>query len=117
MGKETSRAVQYCTNSKEMIPTTEITEQAVADIRKLDDWDAAALFDARLIELEKAARHSFIEMGIVCLEVRKRELWKLIEASDWIEMDQETSRVVQRCTNSKETSRVVQYVALTATSR
>jgi hypothetical protein len=91
MSKETSGVVVKDFTTQ----TIEITEQAVADIRKLDDWDAAAILDRRLIELEKAAKRSFIEMGITCLEVKKRELWKLIEAPDWIEMDQETSGAVQ----------------------
>lgn len=79
MDQETSGvvAVQYC--------TIELDEQAVADIRKLDDWDAAVIYDARLVELEKVAKRGFIEMGLICLEVKKRELWKLIEAPDWID--------------------------------
>jgi hypothetical protein len=44
--------------------TVEITEQAVADIRKLDDSDAAAILDRRLIELERMAKRSFVEMGL-----------------------------------------------------
>jgi hypothetical protein len=53
MDQETSGVgVQYC--------TIELDEQAVADIRKLDDWDAAAIYDARLVELEKVTKRSFV---------------------------------------------------------
>jgi hypothetical protein len=82
MGQETSQVVQHV---GQLAGLTEITEANLSATRKLDDWDAAELFDTRLIELEKMARHSFVEMGLVCLEVQKRELWKLIVAPDWID--------------------------------
>lgn len=75
MSQET--LVQYC--------TAEITEQVVTDIRKLDDWDAAAIYDSRLVELERTAKRGFIEMGIICLEVKRRELWKKLIAPTWID--------------------------------
>jgi hypothetical protein len=79
MGKETSGIkVQH-------VALVEITEENLPATRRMDDWDAAALFDGRVIELEKMAKRGFIEMGLVCNEVRTRELWKLIEAPDWID--------------------------------
>lgn len=74
-------AVQRCTDPADK----EITEGDIVVLRKVDDVQAADIYDARLIALERGAKRSFIEMGMICLEVTKRELWRRIVAPDWID--------------------------------
>lgn len=69
--------VQYC--------TAEITDEVSDEIREMEDSVAASIYDARLVELEKTAKRSFIEMGIICLEVKRRNLYRQLIAPDWID--------------------------------
>ena len=70
--------VQRCTDAE-----MEFTEQDIANLRTTDDLVAADLYDARLMALEKLTKRTFIEIGMICLEVKRRELWKKIIAPDW----------------------------------
>lgn len=54
----------------------EITEQDIVNLRIVDDNDAAELYDNRLIVLERMTKRSFLEVGMICLEVTRRDLWK-----------------------------------------
>lgn len=68
--------------AKSDIGLVEITENDIANLRSMDDADAAEIFDLRLIELERFAKRSFIEMGIICVEVKRRDLWRMIVGPD-----------------------------------
>lgn len=70
--------------ANQMLPATaapqsaEIDELRIMGLRNLPDADAAAVFDARLRELERQYKRSFVERGFILLEVQERELWRHI---------------------------------------
>lgn len=60
----------------------EITEKDILNLREIDDLEAADIYDARVRRLERQNRRSFIEMGMICLEISDRELWKKLVSSE-----------------------------------
>lgn len=63
--------------------TTELTEDDILRLRKADAWTTAEIYDARLREMERQHRRSFVEMGMICLEVSDQELWKKLIVPDY----------------------------------
>lgn len=55
-----------------------ITETDIERMRSMDDIEAADIYDARVIVIEDSTRWTFIELGLICMEVTRRELWKRI---------------------------------------
>ena len=53
----------------------EITEQRMEVIREMRDEDAARVLDYRTVAIEGITKRSFIEMGLICHEMDRRELW------------------------------------------
>lgn len=56
----------------------EITEKDIQNLRDVDDLEAADIFDARIRRLEARHRATFVEMGLILMEVEDRELWKVL---------------------------------------
>lgn len=56
----------------------EITEARMDNIRAMRDEDAARVLDYRVKAIERATKRSFIEMGVICSEMKKRELWAVL---------------------------------------
>jgi hypothetical protein len=84
MGQETLVRDQKASIVRQLDSSTrEITAEIVASLREMDDVQAAYIFDGRMVALERQAKRSFIEMGVICLEVQRRELWKRLIAPDW----------------------------------
>jgi hypothetical protein len=54
---------------------TEITAEEVAMLRKASDLDAAETYDKRLRHLERQSKRTFVERGVILLEVEERSLW------------------------------------------
>jgi hypothetical protein len=52
-----------------------ITDLTLIRLRSLPEMDAAVLLDTRLRCLEAEFKRSFLEMGIICVEVQERRLW------------------------------------------
>ena len=63
-------AVQYFTP-----PADEITEKDIMNLREGDDEEAARVLDERVAVIESTTRRSFIELGMICREMRDRLLW------------------------------------------
>jgi hypothetical protein len=59
-----------------------ITELSLVGLRCLPDVDAAVLLDARLRALEADYKRSFVERGIILIEVQERALWRSLCALD-----------------------------------
>lgn len=53
----------------------EITEARMDLIRAMQDEDAARVLDYRVKAIETATKRSFIEMGLICHEMKIRSLW------------------------------------------
>ena len=56
----------------------EITESRMDNIRAMRDEDAARVLDCRVKAIERSTKRSFIEMGVICSEMKKRELWAVL---------------------------------------
>jgi len=54
--------------------SNEITEQEIIAMRSWDDIEAADRFDARTVELESFNKRSYIELGMILVEVEDRKL-------------------------------------------
>ncbi|HTF72450.1 MAG TPA: hypothetical protein VK638_58255 [Edaphobacter sp.] len=63
--------VQSCTPAM----WQEITEKDILNLRELDDEEAARILDERTGVIESTTRRSFIELGMICREMRERMLW------------------------------------------
>jgi hypothetical protein len=74
MGK--TAIVQYRTEDQ-----SEITEKRMDTIRAMRDEDAARVLDYRVKAIESATKRSFIEMGLICHEMKRRELWATLTDS------------------------------------
>jgi hypothetical protein len=57
-------------------PACELSEADIVRLREVDDSDAADIYDARTRAIEGATRRAFVELGMICLEVSRRELWR-----------------------------------------
>jgi hypothetical protein len=55
--------------------TREITERDILNLREADDEEAARVLDERTAVIESTTRRSFIELGLICREMRDRLLW------------------------------------------
>lgn len=53
----------------------EIDEKRLDNIKAMRDEDAARVLDYRVKAIERSTRRSFIEMGVICHEMKRRELW------------------------------------------
>lgn len=56
----------------------EITEEDVVALREMDDLDAADIYDARARAIERIAKRTFAELGLICMEMTERKLWAKI---------------------------------------
>lgn len=56
----------------------EITERDLENIREMDDLDAADLLDGRVQRLEVMTKRTFVELGLICLEMIRRNLWSKV---------------------------------------
>jgi hypothetical protein len=56
----------------------DVTESSLIQLRGMDDTDAAIFLDARLRELEAQWKRTFIERGLILLEMEQRLLWKYL---------------------------------------
>lgn len=54
----------------------EIDEHALAELRALDELDAATIIDERVRYIETATRRHFVETGLLVLEMEERQLWR-----------------------------------------
>jgi len=68
---EAEAQVQCCTT----LAPGEITERDLMRLREADDDEAARVLDERTEAIESATRRSFIELGMICREMRERLLW------------------------------------------
>lgn len=59
----------------QQVDDAEITESRMDNIRQMRDEDAARVLDYRVKAIERSTRRSFIEMGVICHEMKRRELW------------------------------------------
>jgi hypothetical protein len=59
----------------ESLALREITERDIENLRGIDDLDAADIYDARMRALEAQTRRSYVEIGLICVEMRERSLW------------------------------------------
>ena len=53
-----------------------ITELVLVRLRSIDEQEAADVLDARMRVLEASWKRTFIERGLILLEVESRELWR-----------------------------------------
>lgn len=74
----------------------EITEKDIENLRECDDNEAARVLDSRLIVLELTTRRSFIEIGLICLEVKNRSLWAKFEEGNGVPFHSWEAYVTQR---------------------
>lgn len=72
MSQRETTAVQQWTDPA----MKEITEADIVNLRTVDEIQAADIFDARVRYLERYTRRSFVEVGMICQEVEKRDLWR-----------------------------------------
>lgn len=56
----------------------EITERDIATLREVDDYQAAEIYDARVRYLEGFHKRTFVEIGLILVEVEERTLWNKI---------------------------------------
>lgn len=56
----------------------ELDDAKIRTLRSMPDAEAATVLDGRLRELERQYKRSFVERGLILLEVEQRELWKHI---------------------------------------
>jgi hypothetical protein len=60
----------------------EITESRLIELRRDDDQVAAEVLQCRAKALEVATKRSFIEIGLICHEMRERGLWAKLSEGD-----------------------------------
>ena len=60
------------------VSTAAVTELALVQLRSMPDLDAAAFLDARLRCLEADYKRTFVERGVILIEVQERSLWRLL---------------------------------------
>ena len=56
----------------------EITEADILNLRDVDELQAADIFDARVRRLEARHRATFVEMGLILMEMEDRELYRVL---------------------------------------
>ena len=61
-----------------MAPTMSLNSFSILHVRSLEDSDAAYALDTRLRLIDWGYRRSFVERGLILLEVEERQLWKLM---------------------------------------
>jgi hypothetical protein len=53
-----------------------VTELSLLQLRSMPEEKAAAFLDLRLRALEDAWKHSYVERGLILIEVQDRQLWR-----------------------------------------
>jgi hypothetical protein len=80
----------------------ELDENKIQSLRAMPDAEAAAIFDGRMRELERQYKRSFVERGLILLEVEQRELWKHLIDSETKEAFASMERwIVNAATHSR----------------
>ncbi len=59
-----------------------ITEASLVQLRSVPDEQAALALDSRLRVLEEAYKRSFVERGIILVEMKQRALWRYLVDPD-----------------------------------
>jgi hypothetical protein len=81
-GHNASQAKKEPKASTALAVAGEITEQEIITMREWDDLEAADRFDARTVELESFNKRSYIELGMILVEVEDRKLHtKIVDPS------------------------------------
>jgi len=91
--------------------TGEITDHDLINLRGADIGEAAMVIDARVRQIEKQTRSNFVELGLLCLEVKNRDLWAKLT-------DTETGCIFHSCddwmSSALNVSRSSAYAAMKA---
>lgn len=69
----------------EVTPLTtlgEITERDILNLRTVDNLDAADVFDKRIRVMEQQHKRSFVERGMILVEMETRQLWSVLVDPD-----------------------------------
>jgi hypothetical protein len=67
-----------------ILDSAQITELALITLRSIPEEQAASILDSRLRVLEDAWKRSYIERGIILVEVQERGLWRLLAGLDGV---------------------------------
>lgn len=62
--------------------TGELTQDDLIALRASGDEEAACAIDVRVRCIERTTRHNFVELGMLCLEAKNRDLWAKLTDPD-----------------------------------
>jgi hypothetical protein len=87
-GHVKGQPIKFIAGHNSMVPSSslvqvsrapdELDDAKIRTLRSMPDAEAATVLDGRLRELERQYKRSFVERGLILLEVEQRELWKHI---------------------------------------
>lgn len=58
------------------LETAELTQRDIEILREVDAEQSAEVLEGRAVAIVKLQRRSFVELGMICREIDRRELWK-----------------------------------------